>query len=363
MVGVLEEPQVQEAPLGDIPRVRSIFARLAALSVGVALVGCGNEPAVGIPVDDEVQASTREVVPSIVRGAEGNAPKKVDLRDTVSREELTSKILAFGELTPLDQKVVTTVTNTVEAPCGPCEGRTFAACLVEMPEGCENLNELLDRTVQMVNSGATPSAIRGALVYTDIWMPLPALSDDRPVEGERGAMPIEVWIDPATSSVRPVIDTLDQLDLRSAFVVFRIAPFSDDPAHTAWAAAAIAAESQGKLEVFLRAVRSWRDEQRDVQGKLDLDVTAADLDIVIRSLADTGIDPERFELERASPAVAQRIAQDRALSEKVGIRVAPSWFVDGYRLRGAQSAGAIQRVINVERIDYLQKSSAGNKEE
>ena len=332
-----------------------------AVAALVAVAACGNEPAVGIPVDDEeVPTVTRDVVPTILHDSQAGKPNQVDLNDTVSKEELTAKVIAYGELSPIDQKVITTITNTVEAPCEPCAGQTLASCLLKMPDGCENLVELRERTLQMIHAGAPPAKIRAALVYTDSWVPLPS-PGDRPTDGAEGGMPLEVWVDPATSSVRAVTDTLDDLDLRGVRITFRIAPLSDDPVHRAWAAAAIAAESQGKLEAFLRASRKWRDEQRAIQGSLQLALTVDDLEVIITALVADGLDKERFLRERESPAVLQRIEQDRALSSTVGVRVAPSWFVDGYRLRGAQSAGAIQRVINLERLSYVEESASGLK--
>jgi protein-disulfide isomerase len=323
----------------------------------MAMVSCGQEPAVRIPVQEgATPQASRDVVPSIIRGGKGSKTNAVNLDGTVSREALTAKILPYAELSPLDQTVITTLTNTVEAPCEPCTGRTLASCLIEMPDRCENLTELLNRTVQMINSGAPPNDIRAAITYTDAWVPLPA-PDGRSIDGDVDGVRVEVWVDPASSSVRAVTDTLDKLDLRSVGVLFRIVPMTKDPAHRAWAAAAIAAEAQGKLEVFLRAARTWRDEQRDVQGALTLTVKAADLDVVAVAIAGEGFDLDRFHRDRQSDVTSKRIDRDLVLAEQVGVRVVPSWFVDGYRLRGAQSAGAIQGVINLERIDHLNRTT------
>jgi len=337
------------------------IARLGRTSLALGWLGlgaCGNEPAVGIPVDDDdPHTVAREVVPNIVQGTESTKkPNEVDLNDIVTREALTAKVLVYGELTPLDQEVITTVTNTVEAPCEPCKGRTLASCIMEMPDGCENIQELLDRTVAMIQAGQPPTLIRRAVLYTDVWKPIPEL-DDRPTDGQPNGMPLEVWIDPATASVRSVVDTLDGLDLRGVKIIYRIVPLDDDPVAHAWAAAAIAAESQGSLEAFLRAAVQWRDEQRRIQGSHRVTVGTDDLDVIAISLDGNGFDRERFHRERESPAVTNRIQQDRALATTLGVRVSPSWFADGYRLRGAQSAAAIQRVINIERLGYVVNES------
>jgi hypothetical protein len=331
---------------------------LAVLAPVVALgSSCGNEPAVGIPVGEEEPSGAREVMPTIVTGTPTGAFPVEEKRRVVPREELVSRVMAYGELTPLDQDNLTAIANTVDAPCAPCERRSLAACVVEMPDGCENLPELLDRTVLLTKAGVPPGKIREAVLYTDIWLPIP--HDDRPVDGVKTGMPLDVWVDPATASVHAVTQTLDELDLRGVAITFRIAPLSDNPAHRAWSAAAIAAESQGKLEPFLRAIRTWREEQRAVQGSLHLEVTPADLEVLAAAMSSEGLDKSRFDADRTSVAVSERIDADVALANTLGVRVAPSWFADGYRLRGAQSAFAIQRVINLERPGHVHASQSG----
>jgi len=333
--------------------------RMVSTIALVALAGCGVEPAVGIPVSDEVPpTATREVAPRSLQGSPDDL-NVVDLDGVMSREALTSRVLEYGEMTPLDQETMTVIANTVEAPCKPCEGRTLAACIVEMPDGCENIPELLERSVRMVDGSATPQQIRDALTYSDIWVSLP--TDDRPVDGTRDGVRVEVWVDPASGSVRPVIDTLDRLDLRGTGVAFRIIPFDETPEARLWSAAAIAAEKQGMLEPFLRAVRTLRDEQRANQATVQVEVKPSDIDVVAVTLVDQGLDRARFDTDRDSGEVFVRIDADIVLAKQVGVRVAPSWFVDGYRLRGAQSAIAIQKVIVVELTDYLAKRQAPEK--
>ena len=65
-----------------------------------------------------------------------------------------------------------------------------------------------------------------------------------------------------------------------------------------------------------------------------------------------GVDLARLERDRAAPATAARIAEDRALAAQVGVRSLPTVFVNGYRLRGAQSALAVQRLLTLELLDH-----------
>jgi len=331
-----------------------------AYSLAVLLgTACGDQPAVGIPVSDEVAPTvTRDVLPRSLQGSPDDL-SMVDLDGVMSREALTSRVLVYGELTPLDQETMTVLTNTIEAPCKPCQGRTLASCLIEMPNGCENIPELLDRSVRMVSGSSTPNQIRNALTYSDVWLPLP--KDDRRVDGVQDGVRLEVWVDPSSASVRPVIDTLDSLDLTGVGVAFRIIPFDESAASRAWSAAAIAAEQQGMLEAFLRGVRNLRDEQRAAQASVQVDISTDDIDVVAVSLIDEGLNKERFDADRGSSEVFVRIDSDILLAKQTELRVAPSWFVDGYRMRGAQSVLAIQKVIVIEVSDLLAKQAVHEK--
>ena len=305
----------------------------------------------GIPVADEAPPTLAE--PPVTRSLQGSPADmtRVKLKGVLSREELTARVLVFGELPPLDQEAVTLLMNTIEAPCEPCADRTLASCMAEMPTGCENIPSLVTRTVDMLEEGASPRDIRTALTYSDAWIPLPV--DSRAVDGSAAGVRIEIWVDPSSASIRPVIDTLDGLDLTQTGVVFRIIPFDDTADSRAWSAAAIAAEKQGKLEPFLRAVRVFRDEQRSKQGSAQVVLTMADIDMLAVSLIDAGLDKDRFDTDRGSSEAFVRVDADIVLARTAGVRVAPSWFVDGYRLRGAQSARSIQHVIDVQRKDHL----------
>lgn len=317
--------------------------------------GCSGELAVGLPVDDE-PAPTRDVVPTVVRGSPTGAFPEQATPKAILLDQLMPHVPAYADLTPIDKENLTAILNTVNAPCVPCESKSFAACIVKTPAGCENLSELIDRTVELVNAGVPPGQVRESVVYTDVWVPV--AESGRAVDGDPTGMPLNVWVDPATASVRVVTETLDALDLRSVAITFRIVPFSTDPVHEAWASAAIAAEQQGKLESWLREIRTWRDEQRKVEGDVSIRVSIDDLDVIAATLLSQGLDRARFQTDRTSDATRRRIESDRALANSIGIRVAPSWTVDGYRLRGAQSAYSIQRVIDLERPAYVRRQKA-----
>ncbi|HCH64279.1 MAG: hypothetical protein CL927_00365 [Deltaproteobacteria bacterium] len=318
-------------------------------------VSCSGEPAVGLPVDGDVGA-VREVLPTVVQEAPSGVFTQREVPQSVPMDDLMPLLPAYNGLTPVDKQNLTAVLNTVDAPCAPCEGTSFAACVVKSADGCENLSELIDRTVAMVNSGAPPTKVREAVLYTDVWLPVPPATDGRPIDGDSKGMPLDVWVDAATASVRTVTKTLDALNLETVAITFRVTSFSDNPVHHDWAVAAVAADQQGKIEAWLRATHAWRDEQRAVESGAEMKLSTEDIEVVAASLLADGLDIDQFNQVRASSAAKRRVDDDRALAKTLGIRVAPSWVVDGYRLRGAQSVFAIQRVIDLERESYVRTS-------
>ena len=152
-------------------------------------------------VDDE--PATRDGA-TVVRGSTGAFPEQTTPK-AILVDQLMPHIPEYADLNPIDKDNLTAILNTVDAPCVPCESRPFAECIVEKPAGCENLAELIDRTVELVHAGVPPGRVREAVLYTDVWVPVS--ESGRPVDGDPTGMPLNVWVDPATASVRAVSRT------------------------------------------------------------------------------------------------------------------------------------------------------------
>lgn len=334
----------------------SFRMRLAARAVALLClsVGC-NEPAVGIPIKEGAQASpvapTVDAVPleaGGVRITQTDRPTAPSLGEPATQEALEGAWLPLMDLNPKDREGLVQVFNQTPAPCGPCQRESIGRCLVALPPRCENLPILADRAIRLTQRRATLPEVQRAMSYGDMWVPIPEM--DRPVEDiEGGGIPVHIWGDPAAPSLVTVVGTLDSLDLRGASIVFHFLPNPADPVSLAVARGAAAARQQGVLEGYLRGIIAVR-AQSGVKGqRTDLD--GDQLSLVAVGLQQHGLNIEQWEEDRASGAVRALIDEDLAVGAQVGVRAAPTWFIDGYRLRGAQSVHALQGVLDRARED------------
>jgi predicted DsbA family dithiol-disulfide isomerase len=115
-------------------------------------------------------------------------------------------------------------------------------------------------------------------------------------------------------------------------IAIRHAPLAMHPHAVEGAKAAIAAERQGKLEPFMRA--AFANE-----GPLD---EAA----IARCARAAGLDSAAFAADRSSAATEARLAEDRALATKLGVEGTPTSFVDGRRVRGAQTRTTFEHALD-----------------
>jgi protein-disulfide isomerase len=118
-------------------------------------------------------------------------------------------------------------------------------------------------------------------------------------------------------------------------VVFRQLPLPKHAAARPAAAAALAAHRQGKFWELHDALFAH-------EGKIDED----DIEDAAEAI---GLDMERWEADRADPAIEQMIAEDEALARQLGVSGTPASFVNGMFVSGAQPAEAFDAVIEKER--------------
>jgi len=109
---------------------------------------------------------------------------------------------------------------------------------------------------------------------------------------------------------------------RDFHVVLRNKPLPMHPNARLAAKAAIAAESQGKLEPYAKLLFDHQD--------------TLDRDALVRYADMAGLDRARFLGDLDSAATAARLAEDEALAEKLGVKGTPTSFVEGRRVVGAQ---------------------------
>lgn len=343
---------------GRRPPTLPALLALTVVWAGGMLSAC-NEPAVGIPIDDEAAArpQAQPIAPTTASPALEEGKVRVtqddpragrDLGKPATQAELEGAWLPLSELNPKDREGLVAVFNSTPAPCGPCQSESLARCLVSMPPRCENLPSLASRAIRMVQSRATLDEVAASLSYGDLWVPVPEL--ERPSETfGTGAVPVHIWLDPGSASLISVVGSLDSIDLRDTTLTFHFLPTASSPLSLATARAAAAARLQDKLEGFLRGIIVVRNRSgASAQGR---PLNEDELSSVAVGLLDQGLDLERWEEDRASGTVRGIIDEDLAVGGQLGVRAAPTWFIDGYRLRGAQSVHALQSVLDRARTD------------
>ncbi len=245
----------------------------------------------------------------------------------IAPEELLAVYPDLSLLPEMPQVAVVGVLNLVSAPCEPCED-SLAVCALRPPAGCENIPLLVGRAVEVAAQGGDPDAIRDAVTYNDDWV----FDDTR---AKTGSVDVEVWIDPASPSTPEALTRISQVSeaLGDIPVQFHLRVLWDDEdVERPAALALLAAEEQSSGLAFLR----------DPVGAIP--------------------DPVRFEERQGEDTLGERLRAEQAIARAKGVRSAPTWFVEGYRLRGLQGEQNISHVITLAWMDLKVASSTQEPE-
>ena len=97
-------------------------------------------------------------------------------------------------------------------------------------------------------------------------------------------------------------------------------------------------------EAFLAAARQGKAwEMHDQMFAHQQALSDTDLDSYAQVI---GLDLVQFDADRASPEIADEVAQDEALAAALGVDRTPTFYIDGYLLQGNQPFSAFQKVID-----------------
>ena len=97
-------------------------------------------------------------------------------------------------------------------------------------------------------------------------------------------------------------------------------------------------------EAFLAAARQDKGwEMHDQMFAHQDALSDTDLDSYAQGI---GLDLVQFDADRASPEIADEVAQDEALAAALGVDRTPTFYIDGYLLQGNQPFSAFQKVID-----------------
>jgi protein-disulfide isomerase len=158
--------------------------------------------------------------------------------------------------------------------------------------------------------------------------PLPPLAQDDHVRGPRDAPLVVEYADFECHFCRLAHPRLDELPVRRVFRHFPVR--SKHP--RAWPAACAA-------EAAARQGRFWEmhDSLYADQGRLD------DPHLWHRA-GELGLDLDRFEADRRSQEVLERVRRDFRAGVRAGVATTPTLFVDGVAYPGAPSPELLDRL-------------------
>lgn len=141
---------------------------------------------------------------------------------------------------------------------------------------------------------------------------------------------------PFCNRVRPTLDTLLEEFGDDIRLVFKHRPLPNQAASEPAARAAIAAQNQDKFWEYHAGI--FDRQQRLREGEA----------VLIEIAEEVGLDLDRFRADMASDATTARLRADQALADQLQAQGTPHFFINGYRLRGAQPVDAFRAIVNRE---------------
>ena len=120
--------------------------------------------------------------------------------------------------------------------------------------------------------------------------------------------------------------------------------YLDLDAEGAAVTAVLAAAQQGLEGAYIEALVEAGDEAQSL-GPAERLTRAAE------RCQGVGLDYARWLEAATSEGMTEAAATEAYDAQVFGVRASPTWFVDGYRLRGLQSQAAIERVIAMSLLD------------
>lgn len=166
----------------------------------------------------------------------------------------------------------------------------------------------------------------------------PITEDDHAQGPANGAITLVQYGDyecPYTRLSRHSVKQLQREFSDSLRFVFRHFPLEEIHPHARPAAAA--AEAAGQQADFW-TMHEYLFEHQQALEDADLQAYATKL----------GLDPERFDADRRSPDVEQRIQRDVASGDQSGVEGTPTFFVNGTRHDGGYDLDSLRSAIVVQ---------------
>ncbi len=298
--------------------------------------------------DSQIAAAAAAPAPR-AKGDEGGGGDKKEKPafepTTYTQDELTALVPEMAGLSGEAALKATYALNNIAGSCVPCLDQQYSMgkCLERAPKlldksMCANMPTLAKRVVRLAKQEASPDELRTAAEFTQPWIPLdPGKS---PSLGKADA-PITIieysdYQCPYCKKAQPHMKAVEAKYGDKVRVVFMNQPLAMHKMARPAAVAAMAADKQGKFWEYHDALFASEglDEAR-----------------LVAIAKEIGLNMGKWETDRKSTEVDAAVAADVARAEKYKITSTPTFFVNGYKVKGAQPPDVFSRIIDAELAD------------
>lgn len=256
----------------------------------------------------------------------------------------------LAQLPPENGRAAALALADVAAPCAPCvEPLTMLSdCALAAPPGCENLPRLVLRVARAAKTETNPKKLSALVAYGDIWVAGVAPAD------VGASIPVELWVDLSS----PVLDESLTLygemrkigDPRPYTIHLFSAPYRKSAEKLS--RLGFVAQREGELWALFACVGEARGAGGAAARWAATGALDEEAELALEGLSScSDLELGRWSEVAETPEIAAIAAEEQALAEALGVRSAPTWFINGYRMRGLQSLTALTMVLSRERAD------------
>jgi hypothetical protein len=233
----------------------------------------------------------------------------------VSQDKLLGTVTGIDALSTSNQSAFTGIVNLVPSPCPAKHRVSLAQSLADPSKSCPPVPALAARALRMIGSGAEVDAVVDALTYPEAWYP-------RQIDSEVPV--VELWF---TADAPGLLPSLAQLQaLQNCRVSFQ------------------------PMDVSPRSKELW--DLNSICPKTNKqDLASTDMNQVEWTETIARFQELRCRPSGDSMGLEATVQKNSGLANELGVRATPTWFVNGHRLRGLQSASQLQRLIDIEQIE------------
>lgn len=293
----------------------------------------------------ELAKKDKEVAEAKAQAAKGSDRKSNEPVPLVPSSLTVADLPVLEGLSSLSsgsQTLVLDVLNNTASTCEPCavKGASIAACIKDRGQICTSMVSLGKRAIRMARQEKSKDEITAAVTYKEPWVQIDL--GKAPSKGPANA-PIQIaeFTDfqcPFCVKSQATLKAIEEKYGNKVRIAYFNYPLPMHKLAEPAARAAMAADKQGgfwKMHDHLFAnVKEFSSEG-----------------VWARFATDLGLNASKLVEDMESKDVKDAMTRDAALASKVGVRSTPTFFVNGYRIKGAQPAENFFRIIDLELAD------------